>query len=433
MPHTIAALATPPGTSALAVIRISGPDVQIICQKLLGRDLKPRQMQRVCLRDLRGEILDDILACYFPGPKSYTGEDLLELFPHGNMVLVRRILKEIYSIENVYAAEPGEFTRRAFENGKIDLVQAEAVGQLIHSTNEASLINAQRLLSGELSLQIHDLVEEIKWLSAKMELDVDFSEEEADPDFDSWLLDLQSIHQKLRQLLDSWERHSKLQTTPRIALCGKPNAGKSSLINALVKEDRLLVSSQAGTTRDWVEVPLFLEGGEVLLIDTAGFGEAIDDLDAQSQKRSRERIAHADLVIWVEDGTEPASPPDFEIHHTIRTRADQDNFDAKSAFAISSINGYGVESLKQFLSQLLIQKEEDQGEAWMGTERQAQGIQFACKSLENAIEMINNGSAQVEILAFELREARNFIEEVTGSIAVDEILGKIFEGFCIGK
>lgn len=432
MNHTIAALATPPGTSALAVIRISGAEVPAIIRQFLGIQPKARQMHRAYFKDSSGQLIDDVLACFFPGPHSYTGEDLLELFPHGNMVLVRKILHELYKYPNVMAAGPGEFTRRAFENGKLDLVQAEAVGQLIHATNTATLQNAQKLLAGDLSIQVQDLIDQIKYLSAKMELDVDFSEEEADPDYASWQLDIQGIQDLLLKLLNNWERHSKLQETPRVALCGKPNAGKSSLINALIQEDRLLVSAQAGTTRDWIEVPLYLEGGEILLIDTAGFGEAVDELDALSQEKSKKRIASADFVIWIEDGTSTPQRPDFEVDLVVRTRADSEAFMQEDALGVSSLDQSGLKALKRELESKLLQREDDLTELWMGSERQAQSIRIALDLIQNCLQRIQN-SEGAEVLAFELREARLAVEEITGEIAVDEILGKIFSGFCIGK
>lgn len=432
MKHTIAALATPPGTSALAVIRISGNQVQAILQSFFGLKAKPRMMHRAYFKNQAGELIDDVLVCFFPGPHSYTGEDLLEIFPHGNMLIVRKILHELYNFPHTAPAEAGEFTRRAFENGKLDLVQAEAVGQLIHGTNDAILQNAQRLLAGELSVQVSGLIEQIKYLSAKMELDVDFSEEEADPDYESWLLDLVQIDGILSQLLRNWERHARLQDTPRIALCGKPNAGKSSLINALVQEDRLLVSAQAGTTRDWVEVPLFLENGEVLLIDTAGFGEAIDELDALSQAKSKERIAKADFVLWVEDGTLAPERPLFKVDLVLRTRADSNDFSALDGHAVSSKTMFGIDEFKKVLEKELHLKDDERSELWMGSERQAQSIRIAQQMIRNSMELLHQKQG-AELLAFELREARLAVEEITGEIAVDEILGKIFEGFCIGK
>ena len=250
-----------------------------------------------------GKLIDSLLYIFFEGPNSYTGEDVLELYPHGNPLIVRDLLQAIRGLDGVRLAEPGEFTRRAFLNGKMDLTQAESVADVIHSANRAELENAHRLLGGALSKKIAALASQVKDISARLELDVDFAEEEADPDFAGWEARFVAVRESIQQILNSFHGKASLSRLPLAVLYGAPNAGKSSLVNALLGEDRVLVSNVPGTTRDFVEVRLFLPGGEIRLVDTAGIAaQATDELDALSQKKSREILEEADMKILVLDG-----------------------------------------------------------------------------------------------------------------------------------
>lgn len=317
---TIVAPMTPAGVSAVAALRVSGPAVRDVVRALFGeKALEKLKAREACLgtaRDPRASasgkcadfasapIIDSLLYIFFEGPNSYTGEDVLELYPHGNPLIVRELLQAIRSIEGVRLAEPGEYTRRAFLNGKMDLAQAESVADVIHSANLAELKNAHRLLSGSLSKRVAVLTEQIKDISARLELDVDFAEEEADPDYAAWGEKIAAIRENVECLLKSFRGSAGIRRLPLAVLYGAPNAGKSSLANALLGENRILVSDIPGTTRDFVEVRLFLEGGEIRLVDTAGIAErACDELDALSMEKSREILAEADLKILVVDGS----------------------------------------------------------------------------------------------------------------------------------
>ena len=317
---TIVAPMTPAGVSAVAALRVSGPQVRDVVRALFGEKacakLKPREACLGTARDprvfLSGEcadfssapVIDSLLYIFFEGPNSYTGEDVLELYPHGNPLIVRELLQAIRSIDGVRLAEPGEYTRRAFLNGKMDLVQAESVADVIHSANLAELKNAHRLLGGALSKKVSSLTEQIKDISARLELDVDFAEEEADPDYAKWGEKISAIRETVDSILKSFRGAASVRRLPLAVLYGAPNAGKSSLANALLGEDRILVSNIPGTTRDFVEVRLFLSGGEIRLVDTAGIADkATDALDALSMEKSREILAEADLKILVMDGS----------------------------------------------------------------------------------------------------------------------------------
>ena len=314
--RTIVAPMTPAGVSAVAALRVSGPQVRDVVRALFGahaeESLEARRANLATARDPRtvkdgdfksAEVLDSLLYIFFEGPNSYTGEDVLELYPHGNPLIVRDLLQAIRSVPGVRLAEPGEYTRRAFLNGKMDLAQAESVADVIHSANRAELKNAHRLLSGALSKKVAALTAQIKDISARLELDVDFAEEEADPDYATWGVKIAAIRENVESLLNSFRGAAGVRRLPLAVLYGAPNAGKSSLVNALLGEDRILVSNVPGTTRDFVEVRLFLENGEIRLVDTAGIADkATDALDALSMEKSREILAEADLKILVVDG-----------------------------------------------------------------------------------------------------------------------------------
>ncbi|MBQ3720393.1 MAG: tRNA modification GTPase [Fibrobacter sp.] len=306
--QTIVAPMTPSGVSAVAALRVSGAHVRDVVARLFGNErLENLKAREACLGTARdpqsGKLIDSLLYIFFEGPNSYTGEDVLELYPHGNPLIVRDLLQAIRGLDGVRLAEPGEFTRRAFLNGKMDLTQAESVADVIHSANRAELENAHRLLGGALSKKIAALASQVKDISARLELDVDFAEEEADPDFAGWEARFVAVRKSIQQILNSFHGKASLSKLPLAVLYGAPNAGKSSLVNALLGEDRVLVSNVPGTTRDFVEVRLFLPGGEIRLVDTAGIAaQATDELDALSQKKSREILEEADMKILVLDG-----------------------------------------------------------------------------------------------------------------------------------
>lgn len=461
--ETIVALSTPPGTSGLGVIRISGPACRAVAVACLGRrDPEPRHVYYGTFRDPDGgapdggapeggapdrlapeaagvtespasEVLDRLNFVFFPGPASSTGEDVLELYPHGNPLILERLLKALLARPGVRLAEPGEFTRRAFETNKIDLLQAEAVGQLIHAETVQALKNAQRMAAGELRVPLAELRDGLVDLSVRLELDVDFSEEEADPDYASWVPRLEAIAARLDALAQGFDRGQALGRAPRVAILGAPNAGKSSLINALVRTDRLLVSDIPGTTRDWVEVTLTLPGGRVHLVDTAGLGRPVDALDALAMERTRRQWQEADLRVWVEDGTLPAGVPEGEISLRIRTKSDLPGFTSEGeALAVSSHAGAGLESLRARLDALAFGGRGAGEDILLTTERQFQAVVAARERVQAALTGLR-GKPAIEILAFEMREAAGHLRELVGEISTDEVLGRIFAGFCIGK
>lgn len=460
---TIVALSSPPGTSGLAVVRVSGPACREILAAHLGfgpgegiapaRVCEPRHVYYGAFRsranpsDGERQILDRLNFVLFPGPASSTGEDVLELFPHGNMLLVDGLLHCLLGHAGVRLAEPGEFTRRGFENGKIDLLQAEAVGELIHAQTAEALKNAQRMVGGALSVPLKALRDSLLDLSARLELDVDFSEEEADPDYSSWIPRMEKVLAALVKLAAGFERGRGLARSPRVAILGAPNAGKSSLINALVEEDRLLVSDIPGTTRDYVDVPLRLPGGMIQLVDTAGLGRPVDGLDELAMERTRRQWEAADVRIWIEDGAgaqgTPAAPNSgmpgavesdaSSFGMRVATKMDLPGFRARDGFlGISSLTRAGLKEFRERLDAIVFRKSGSGEDIVLTTERQFQAVKSALERVDAALSQMRKRPA-IEIIAFEIREAAGHLKGLLGEISSDEVLQKVFSGYCIGK
>lgn len=474
--QTIVAPMTPAGVSAVAALRVSGSKVREVVKFLFGTaveaSLKPRQANLGTARQ-NGNVIDSLLYIFFEGPNSYTGEDVLELYPHGNPLIVRELMQAIRSVDGVRLAEPGEYTRRAFLNGKMDLSQAESVADVIHSANLAELKNAHRLLSGALSKKVKVLTEQIKDISARLELDVDFAEEEADPDYATWGKKIAAIRESVESIAKSFRGKAALGRLPLVVLYGAPNAGKSSLANALLGEDRILVSNIPGTTRDFVEVRLFLAGGEIRLVDTAGIADkATDALDALSMEKSREILEEADLKILVVDGAtqSPAmqlatqSPATSHLPATPMSPAEQpqptpdlvvltkqDLWGAKSAteapevaksatvapegpkfISVSAKTGFGVDALAATLNSRLFKENENPEDLWITSEREKACLEDALAGIDRALDLIRKNPA-VELLAFEMQLVRRALQSIVGEISSEDVLQSIFAGFCIGK
>ena len=468
--QTIVAPMTPSGVSAVAALRVSGAHVRDVVARLFGNErLENLKAREACLGTARdpqsGKLIDSLLYIFFEGPNSYTGEDVLELYPHGNPLIVRDLLQAIRGLDGVRLAEPGEFTRRAFLNGKMDLTQAESVADVIHSANRAELENAHRLLGGALSKKIAALASQVKDISARLELDVDFAEEEADPDFAGWEARFVAVRESIQQILNSFHGKASLSRLPLAVLYGAPNAGKSSLVNALLGEDRVLVSNVPGTTRDFVEVRLFLPGGEIRLVDTAGIAaQATDELDALSQKKSREILEEADMKILVLDGAsrkcrsregelasrhsregenlrtstfaDMTNNADLVVYSKSDLRASPDRNGAfpipDGGLSVSSKTGEGLDALRQAMNASLFKQSADAEDLWITSEREKACLEDALAGIDRALDLLRNNPA-VELLAFEMQVVRRALQSITGEISSEDILQSIFAGFCIGK
>jgi tRNA modification GTPase len=495
--QTIVAPMTPAGVSAIAALRVSGSKVREVVRLLFGEkvleNLKPREATLSTARDYRtivngdrktAQVIDSLLFIYFEGPNSYTGEDVLELYPHGNPIIVRELIQVIKSVEGVRLAEPGEYTRRAFLNGRMDLVQAESVADVIHSANRAELKNAHRLLGGALSKKVKMLTEQVMDISARLELDVDFAEEEADPDYANWERKIEAIRESVASILKSFKGNAAVRRLPLAVLYGAPNAGKSSLVNALIGEDRILVSNIPGTTRDFVEVRLFLNGGEIRLVDTAGIADkATDALDALSMEKSREILAEADMKILVVDGSlderrktkdergeccgdacVPIAEPtglgtkckdescmschperneveskDLQPDLVVYSKSDLaqglpecNERSSGNSIHVSSKTGEGLDALTQAMNARLFANRDESEDIWITSEREKNCLEEALAGIDRTLSLIRSNPA-VELIAFEMQLVRRALQSITGEISSEDVLQKIFAGFCIGK
>lgn len=443
--QTIVAPATPNGTSALAVIRISGPDTRTILQKMFSCEApKPRHAALATAKDPETKKpIDSLVHIFYEGPNSYSGEDSAELFPHGNPLIVRQLISALCKIPNVRMAQRGEFTRRAFLNGKMDLVQAESVADIIHAQTTSAIDNAQKLLSGKFSDDIQNLVRMLKDFSARTELDVDFVEEEADPDFSGQKERLAAIRRQIQKLIER-SRPTSLNRKPKVVLYGAPNAGKSSLLNALLHENRVLVSDIPGTTRDYIEANLPLASGEASIVDTAGIAETPQSiLDKRSMEKSEEAVRSADLAIFLVDSsleisdkvTKEIAEAKSKGHWIVLSKSDKvhPSFKAfEETLSISAKTLDGISELCAKLDRALFPNGESGEDYWITNEREISALKEAESGLRRIETLIETNPA-IELIAFETRSVLNALAFIVGEISSEDILQTIFNGFCIGK
>ena len=431
---TIAAIATPAGRGGIGVVRISGPGVLAISRKLLGSVPAPRQALHARFKDARGESIDEGLALYFPAPHSYTGEEVLELHGHGGSVVMQILLRACLDA-GARLAEPGEFTRRAFLEGKLDLAQAEAVADLIEASSEQAARAALRSLSGEFSAAIHALVSRLVELRALTEAMLDFPEEELDAVHRSDAASrLEAIGESLDDVLAKSREGSLLRSGIHVVLAGRPNVGKSSLLNRLAGTERAIVTPIAGTTRDALREPIQIEGVPLTLVDTAGLRESDDELEQLGVERTRRELAQADLVLMVEEAG--AAPP---LLPGVPTQAERilvyNKLDLAPRFerpqgslAVSAKTGQGLEELRAAI--LAAAGWSATGESvFLARERHL-------RALENARGHIDAARGELdrwEVFAEELRLAHGALGTITGEFTADDLLGEIFGRFCIGK
>jgi tRNA modification GTPase len=435
--NTVCAPATAPGRGALAVVRVTGPGVRDLLESRLGRIPAQRIATLVDWKARTGDMLDQALATFFRGPSSYTGEDLLELSLHGNPLLVRQVLEDLH-LSGIGLAAPGEFTRRAVENGKMELCRAESVGALVAAETEDALEASRRILSGGLDARIVPLRDALVSLSARLELEVDFAEEEAAPGGEDLFPWLDRAREELSRLLQAQDRMQARGHAPRAVLAGAPNAGKSSLANALLGEDRLLVSPVAGTTRDWVEVPVHTRLGTVVLVDTAGLGLPSDSLDAMAQLHTRRALAQARMRVVVAEAGRDLSSEEMSISRegpslVVRTKMDlcRGWTPGDGEFAVSATAGYGLEPLRERLSDLLAGDRLGPDEISLVGQRQRQAAESALASLSETGSRIR--AHEMEIAAWHARQALSALADLVGEVLPDEVLGAVFSSFCIGK
>ena len=439
MSDTIVAPATPPGYGGVSIVRISG----ILSTKLTKQICKRRSSfsrRRPTLSSVynnAGELIDNAIFTFFKGPHSYTGEDVLEISCHGNPVIVDQIVSTVCSL-GARLADPGEFTKRAFLNGKLDLVQAESVSKLIESRSiEAANINS-KILSGSLSKKLNTIKESVVGVLAELEFEFDISENE------SLIPNLitrshKAINNNILScdnLIASYADGRLFNHGARVVIYGNPNVGKSTLLNALLEKDRVITSHVPGTTRDTVEADIVLGGIPVTLIDTAGIRSASSGIESAGIKRSYDEMKNADLLINVvanEDGV-------AEKTQTTNTVIVFNKIDLVSPpekltgiIPVSALLGDGIANLKKTIKDKLISKNTQGSDITLTTRRQEIAITSCKNSLSASLKYLNKDAPELEIVAFELRDSINHIDTLMGKTTVDDILNKVFSGFCVGK
>ncbi len=431
---TIAAIATPAGRGGIGIVRVSGPGVPRVAAAVLGKLPQPRLASFAPFRDRQGETIDQGLALYFPAPHSYTGEAVLELQGHGGPVVMQALLSACVDA-GARIAEPGEFTRRAFLEGKLDLAQAEAVADLIDAASREAARSALRSLSGEFSAAIGALQARLVDLRAVTEAMLDFPEEEVDAlHREDAAARLAQARQSLGEVLVKSRRGSLLRGGIHIVLAGRPNVGKSSLLNRLAGEERAIVTPIPGTTRDALREPILIEGVPVVVVDTAGLRESRDEIERLGMQRTRQELERADLVIAVFEAHRgrdalqdlPPAPVRIDVYNKIDLAPGF--VPPADAVAVSATTGAGLEALRQRI--LKAAGWSSGGEpVFLARERHLRALASADAHLAAAA----HESGRWEFFAEELRLAHAALGSVTGEFSADDLLGEIFSRFCIGK
>lgn len=448
---TIAAVATPPGRGGVGIVRVSGALCKILAKKLLGITPTPRYAHYLPFLDVQGEVIDEGLALYFPGPNSFTGEDVLEFQGHGGPVLLDRLLENLLQL-GVRLAEPGEFSQRAFLNDKLDLAQAEAIADMIDATSRQAADNALKSLQGVFSQKVHTLVDKLIYLRMYVEAAIDFPEEEIDFISDGKVKeDLNAIIRQLDAVKNEAQQGFLMREGMNVVLAGRPNAGKSSLMNALAGYDKALVTEIAGTTRDVLKEHIHLDGMPLHLIDTAGLRETEDLVEQLGVERAWQEIEKADRILLLVDAQETTSLDPLEIWpefvkrlpHPERLTLVRNKIDLTAEDPVADLSTsppviriaakklVGVDNLRKHLKEV------------MGFQNTTEGGFSARRrhldALQRASQVIHKGKLQLELngagelLAEDLRSAQESLAEITGQFTADDLLGKIFGEFCIGK
>ncbi|HCH24552.1 MAG TPA: tRNA uridine-5-carboxymethylaminomethyl(34) synthesis GTPase MnmE [Oceanospirillaceae bacterium] len=449
---TICAQTTPPGSGGVGIIRLSGPQALAIGQQLSRNKGQPRYAHYGPILDQQGIQIDAGLTLYFPGPDSFTGEDVFEFQGHGGQVIMDMLLRELTQL-GAEMARPGEFSERAFVNDKLDLAQAESIADLINASSEQAARNAIRSMQGEFSHQVDSLVEQLIHLRLFVEAAIDFPEEEIDFLADgkvSGLVD--SAKTQLQTVLKVAQQGSLLQEGMKIVIAGAPNAGKSSLLNALAGQDRAIVTDIAGTTRDILKETIHIDGLPLHIIDTAGLRDSPDQVEQIGIQRALQAIQDADQILLLQDAREQASPQQLWqslipeqampkhlclVRNKIDLTKELVGLQANTSdtdipvIHISAKQGLGMDTLQEYLKDCVGYNSTLEG-GFSARRRHLDALQRAAAHLQQGADQLAY-SAAGELLAEDLRLAQDCLSEITGQFTSDDLLGHIFSSFCIGK
>jgi tRNA modification GTPase len=474
--HPIVAIATAPGRGAVGIVRVSGKDIAPVIAAVCGRLLSPRQATYLPFRDAQGQVIDQGLAIYFPAPHSYTGEDVLELQAHGGPVVLQLLLARCLEagaapsqvgrppLPGLRIAQPGEFTERAFLNDKIDLAQAEAIADLIDASTETAAKSAARSMSGEFSMAVNTLLEQLIHLRMLVEATLDFPEEDIDflqaADAQGQLLRLQTT---LVSVMQRAVQGAILREGIKVVIAGQPNAGKSSLLNALAGAELAIVTPIAGTTRDKVSQLIQIEGVPLHVVDTAGLREALDEVEKIGVERAWAEIETADAVLFLhdltrQDATEDAQDAQDAINYIaadaniagvlakklpqntavidVWNKSDMASpavlHKVSGGVLVSAKTGAGLQALRQLLLQVVGWQAAPEG-VFMARERHLRALHNVNDQLATAAAQLHAARPALDLLAEDLRQAQLHLSEITGAFTPDDLLGEIFSRFCIGK
>jgi tRNA modification GTPase len=455
---TIAAISTPFGESGIGIVRISGSLAEPIARKLFKskKDLTDLISHSFHYGDIidpqKGEPVDEVLLVLMESPRTYTREDIVEIHCHGGYLILKKVLELVLN-QGARMAQPGEFTKRAFLNGRIDLTQAEAVIDLIKAKTLASLEVANQQLRGLLSSEMVSFKERLVENLVLIEAHIDFPEEEIEPiALGEMTQDLMDMIQKIEEWIASYEEGKIFREGISCAIVGKTNVGKSSLLNVLLKEDRAIVTPIPGTTRDVIEEVLNIDGIPIKLMDTAGLGKAKDSIEEEGVRRARERVADADFVLLVLDGSRVLNEEDMEIFKEIEGKKKvvvlnkidlplrisikelESRFQNNSIVSISALKNRGIDDLRKVIYTSLIHRQvrSSPEHVIVANIRHKAALNQAKDNLSNALKGLEEGTS-LEFIAFEIRCALEALGEMVGETATEEVLNRIFEQFCIGK
>lgn len=442
--ETIAAVATPPGKGGIGIVRVSGPLVASIAHAIVGRMLTPRIASVAVFRDAKGRFIDEGIALFFQAPKSFTGEDVLELQGHGGSVVLDLILRRCLEL-GARVARPGEFTERAYLNGKLDLAQAEAVADMIESSTALAARLAGQSLQGVFSRRIKTLIEHLVQLRMLVEATLDFPDEDIDfATEQSVESDLHKLIDMTRQVMKEAHQGQMIREGLVVVIAGLPNVGKSSILNALTCTDSAIVTPIPGTTRDLLKLDIQVDGLPIRIVDTAGIRQAMDPVEQEGVRRAREQMVKADLVLWVYDSIEGAGQigcEDLTLDcpiTNVRNKIDLLGLDPQltesrsgTEIFLSAATGAGIDLLRSHLKSMAGLGSTPEG-AFIARRRHLDALSRGMQSLDVALQHLMNKRG-AELVAEELFQAQQVFGEITGQFTSDDLLGRIFSSFCIGK